>query len=135
MSYGKFGIQKVFTFWFVVYNLNHHQIGENLRKVYENYLIFCSNMFKFVAKLNHQAFNGQVCWKTWPWNARWLSLATNLTFFNQKIRNFGHFPQISLNFIHIDVVLDCEPLIKYFCTFCLPNLPYEINLLFVSVQI
>ena len=35
ISYCKFCIHKVFTFWFVIYNFKQHQIGGNLRKFEE----------------------------------------------------------------------------------------------------
>ena len=36
ISYGKFGKQKVHTFWFMVYNLKHNQIGDNLKNFEKN---------------------------------------------------------------------------------------------------
>ena len=49
-------MQKVFALWFVVYNLNHHQIGWNLKKI--NEILWKLRCFLF--------YKGQVFSQTWP---------------------------------------------------------------------
>ena len=109
ISYGKFCISKVFTFWFFVSNLNHHQIGGKLRIFWENLQKLCCFLFKkvkFVAKLNHRAFDGKVCWPTWPSNTLWWSLARNMNieldfYEEEKNINVVNFPQLSTNLMMI----------------------------------
>ena len=70
-------------------------------------------MVKFVAKLDHQAFDGQVCQQSLPLNAVWLSLATKLTFFSTKNNKiFVYFPQMSSNFHQFENDLNCKQQIK-----------------------
>ena len=70
--------------WYIKCDQMSGEFWGNLRIIYKIFVDFFPKKVKFEAKLDHRAFGGQVCQQTWPLNDRWLSLATNLTVFQQQ---------------------------------------------------